>query len=125
MWLWALLAVQVEAHPPPGLDLSKPFRDVRADGQEVPAQAGRTSIVLPGPGDYKAEAVAPKDFPRIEIKDDGRSLHLGKALTYNYAVVEAPEGVDKAYDRSGYIHPLRTPDGRTITNDFGPKHLHH
>ena len=122
----ALLAllVQVEVAAPAGLDTSKPFRVLRADGQEVPAQAAGASIVLLAGGEYKAEAVAPKDFPKVEIKDDGRGLQLG-ALRYNYAVVEAPEGVDKIYNRSGYLHPIRTPDGRTISGDFPAKHLHH
>ena len=124
MWLWALLAVQVEAPAPAGLDLSKPFRVVRADGQEVPAQAAGTSIVLLSPGVYKAEPVAPRDFPRVELKDDGRSLSLG-GLRYNHAVVEAPEGVDKVFRRSGYLHPIPTPDGRAISNDFPSNHLHH
>src|SRR5687767_13084399 len=109
MWLWALLAVQVEAPAPEGLDLSKPFRVVRADGTEVPAQAAGASIVLLAPGTYKAEAVAPKDFPKVDLKDDGKGLQLGKALRYNYAFVEAPEGVDRVYGRSGYLHPVLTP----------------
>lgn len=122
----ALLALllQVEVAAPAGLDTSKPFRVLRADGTEVPAQVAGAAIVLPAPGEYRVEAVAPRDFPKVEIQDDGRGLNIGK-LRYNYAVVEAPEGVDKVFNRSGYLHPIPTPDGRTISGDFPPKHLHH
>jgi hypothetical protein len=134
MTIWAalLLLAQVEVPAPAGLDLSKPFRVVRSDGAELPAQAAGTSIVLPGGagGELKAEAVAPKAHPQAELLDDGRThllLRVGnrEVLRYNYAVVQAPEGVDRIFDRSGYLHPLWTPDGRVITNDFPAKHLHH
>ena len=122
--VWLALLLQVEVPAPAGLDTSKPFRVVRADGQEVPYQLTRDGILLPSSGEYRMEAVAPKDFPKIEVKDDGRGLTIGK-LRYNYAVVEAPEGVDKVFNRSGYLHPIPTPDGRTISNDFPSNHLHH
>lgn len=118
-----LLALQVEAPPPPGLDLSKPFRVLR-DGHEVPAQVSGDKVILGAPGEYRAEAVAPKDFPKVELKDDGRGLLIGK-LRYNVAVNEAPAGVDPVFKRSGYLHPIPTPDGRTISNDFPKNHLHH
>jgi hypothetical protein len=125
-----LLLLQVEVPAPPGLDLAKPFRVVRADGTEVPAQVVGTSLVLAAGGELKAEAVAPKDAPKVELLDDGRShllLRVGtrEVLRYNYAVVEAPEGVDRIFSRSGYLHPVWTPDGRVITNDFPKQHLHH
>lgn len=120
------LLVQVEVPAPAGLDLSKPFRVVAADGTEVPAQAAGASIVLLATtGELRAEAFAPKEGSKVELKDDGRGLELGASLRYNHAVVEAPEGVDKVFSRSGYLHPVRTPDGRVISNDFPKNHLHH
>ena len=76
MAIWILLLLQVEVAPPPGLNLSSPFRVLRGD-VEVPAQVLEGRLLLPGPGEYRAEAVAPKDFPKIEFKDDGRSLTIG------------------------------------------------
>lgn len=124
---WAiLLLTQVEVPAPAGLDLSKPFRVLRADGTEVPAQAAGTSIVLlTSGGEHRAEAVAPKAGPALELRDEGGKIQIRKILRYNHALVEAPEGVDKVFSRSGYLHPLWTPDGRVMTNDFPAKHLHH
>jgi hypothetical protein len=48
-----------------------------------------------------------------------------KILQYNMETVQPPAGVDAVFARSGYIHPVWTPDGRVATNDFAPKHLHH
>lgn len=35
-----------------------------------------------------------------------------------------PEGLPKEYRRSGYIHPVCTPDGRVVTGDFPADHPH-
>ncbi len=126
MTLWWALLLQTELPAPPGIDLAKPFRVVRIDGIEVPAQAAGTSIVLPtSSGEYRAEQVAAKEAVAVALQDDGRALRLGDVLRYRYGLVDAPEGVDPIFSRSGYLHPIRTPDGRTISNDFPSKHLHH
>lgn len=50
----------------------------------------------------------------------------GKHLfTYNYATVCPPQGVDTVYKRSGFIHPLRTLEGDTLTNCSPSDHYHH
>lgn len=46
-------------------------------------------------------------------------------LTYRYTVKPAPEGVDPAFGRSGYIHPLQTPSGKVLTNIQPEDHRHH
>jgi hypothetical protein len=127
-----LLAAQIEVAAPAGADLSKPFRVVRmADGVEVPAQAARGSLVLPPTsGEHRFEAVAPKDFPKVEVRDvDGKHLLFsagGKSVVrYNYGHVEPPAGVKPEFGRSGYLHPVWTPSGLLVTNDVPPKHLHH
>ena len=55
----------------------------------------------------------------IEIFIEGRP-----ALRYNIAVVEPPEGKDTVYARSGFIHPVYTPDGTVITDGFPEGHTH-
>ncbi len=126
MTFWWVLLLQTELAAPPGIDPAKPFRVVRTDGTEVPAQAAGASIVLPtSTGEFRVEQVPPKEISPVPFQDDGRRLHLGKALRYNHGTVEAPEGVDKIFSRSGYLHPILTPDGRTISNDFPSNHLHH
>jgi len=46
-------------------------------------------------------------------------------LTYRHSVKQAPDGVDPAYARSGYIHPLKTLSGKTLTNIQPADHYHH
>lgn len=64
----------------------------------------------------------------LTITKDKRDLmvHFKKrhVLTYNHAVDSPPEGVDAIYRRSGYIHPLNTPSGITVTDAFPADHRH-
>ena len=107
---------------------------VRAgDGVEIPVQfliGYATWIATPDDKRYRLERAAPKSFPAVEIKDvkgSHLSIRIGKreVLQYRYGIVKAPDGVDSIYDRGGYIHPLKTPDGRVVTDDFPKNHLHH
>jgi hypothetical protein len=54
------------------------------------------------------------------------TLQVGdrSALTYQAAVAEPPRGIDRIYRRSGFIHPLQTPSGLAVTDDFPPDHAH-
>jgi hypothetical protein len=54
------------------------------------------------------------------LKKDGKSI-----LQYNYTRVEPPEGVDKAYGRSGFIHPAWSPEGNILTTIQPKDHYHH
>jgi hypothetical protein len=60
--------------------------------------------------------------------DDGRGLVLTRngrpVLRYNHTVVESPAGIDPDYRRGGQIHPLFTPSGLIVTDDFPPDHAH-
>lgn len=46
-------------------------------------------------------------------------------LTYRYTVKSPPPGVDKAYGRAGYIHPLQTISGKVLTHIQPADHYHH
>ncbi len=46
-------------------------------------------------------------------------------LSYRHAVQPAPPGVDPLYNRSGFIHPLWTPNGQELTRIQPPDHYHH
>lgn len=65
----------------------------------------------------------------FSVKDTGKSLDYmcGDSLlfSYNYATVYPPVGVDSVYKRSGFIHPLRTMSGETLTNCSPVDHRHH
>lgn len=47
------------------------------------------------------------------------------ALQYNFATVPPPEGVSRIYERSGFIHPLWSPQGEVLTRIQPPDHYHH
>ncbi|MGK0189068.1 MAG: hypothetical protein ACI9R3_004885, partial [Verrucomicrobiales bacterium] len=46
-------------------------------------------------------------------------------LTYHKAEVSPPEGADPIFKRSGFIHPLKTPGGATVTGIHPADHYHH
>jgi len=46
-------------------------------------------------------------------------------LKYNYKTVYPPKGVDTAFKRSGFIHPLWSPHGQELTRINAPDHYHH
>ena len=69
-----------------------------------------------------------KDFPiKVETRDGGLLLtDNGKnVLNYNFKTVYPPEGVDTVFKRSGFIHPLWSPDGHVLTQINPPDHRHH
>jgi hypothetical protein len=68
-------------------------------------------------------------FPNIEAEDKDGSLtiHSGKTnlLRYVYKIVYPPAGIDSAFRRSGFIHPLWTPHEQELTRIQPPDHHHH
>jgi hypothetical protein len=62
------------------------------------------------------------------VEDDGKHLvvRIGPkpVLTYNYAVVPSPILKEPYYAKSGYIHPIHSPSGQVVTDDFNPDHAH-
>lgn len=46
-------------------------------------------------------------------------------LQYTYKTVYPPAGIDTAYKRSGFIHPLWAPHGQELTRIQAPDHYHH
>lgn len=45
-------------------------------------------------------------------------------ITYQVGVAEPPEGSPDYYRRSGFLHPVYTPSGQIITDDFPVDHEH-
>ena len=56
----------------------------------------------------------------LVFKEGSRSL-----LQYNFKTIYPPIGVDTAYKRSGFIHPLWSPHGQILTRIQPPDHYHH
>jgi hypothetical protein len=59
------------------------------------------------------------DPTSLELTENGKPV-----LVYNHGMV-LREGVAGNWRRSCYIHPLYTPDGTVVTDDFPKDHLHH
>ena len=74
-----------------------------------------------------AQEPAPADAT-VTCTDDGTRLTLSigdkPVITYNHGLLPAPEGIDPVFAKNGHIHPLRTPLGRFVTDDFPPDHAH-
>lgn len=63
---------------------------------------------------------AKKDNGALLIQSNNKNL-----LSYYYKTVYPPAGIDTAYKRSGFIHPLWTPHGQELTRIQAPDHYHH
>jgi hypothetical protein len=48
-----------------------------------------------------------------------------KLLGYQMNIKDVPAGVNPAYARSGFIHPLNTPSGKCLTRIQPKDHYHH
>ncbi|MBC8768329.1 PmoA family protein [Arenibacter sp. BSSL-BM3] len=46
-------------------------------------------------------------------------------LTYRYGMTYPPKGVDSIFRKSGYLHPLLSPSGDTLSRIQPPDHYHH
>lgn len=105
--------------------------DVQTLQAEGPAVAWVLEELLPAGATrrYRLEPTAPEAArPNVRTLDDGKSLRLevgGRpVLLYHGAVVESPTNIEPFYRRSGQIHPVWTPSGRAVTDDFPPDHAH-
>jgi hypothetical protein len=69
------------------------------------------------------------DGKGVEVKRLDGSILLRKedhdALQYNHKLVYPPAGVDPAYRRGGFIHPLWSPAGAVLTAIQPKDHYHH
>ncbi|WP_239492828.1 PmoA family protein [Luteitalea sp. TBR-22] len=108
------------------------------DGEVVPLQigpyreawillprlrAGTTTVFRIEPAMRPARAdrvTATRDVSHVRVAVDGRP-----AFTYVGEPGPLPRGVDEVFTRGGYIHPVTTPSGRRVTEDYPPNHRHH
>lgn len=108
-----VLPFQIEEGPCSGLWFMQP---------EVSAAKGKRFLEL-------RYAPQPHETTETPLLDDGNALIVRirgrNALAYHYARMFPPEGIDSAYCRSGFIHPLWSPAGQVITRIQPPDHYHH
>jgi hypothetical protein len=64
---------------------------------------------------------------KASMNDGALVIHSGdkNLLQYYFKTVYPPEGVDTAFKRSGFIHPLWSPHGQILTRIQPPDHYHH
>ncbi len=73
------------------------------------------------------KAAAPPSLPLVVDRDERRLVvRRGELqlLQYNTAHVVPPEPLDPRFGRSAYLHPVRAPSGRVVTDEFPPDHAH-
>lgn len=72
-------------------------------------------------------ADAPTDSElRCVVTDSSIAVYdvENEVLRYNTLAPKAPDVQRSHYERSGYIHPIRTPAGYVVTGDFAADHPH-
>lgn len=113
--------------------------ELQVAGQRLAVQAGdggRAWVVLPALGagqtvEGQLTAVASRiGRPQAEAKTNGTRLELrlpeGPVGTYQMGGGELPRAdIPEKFRRGGYLHPLLTPAGRQVTDDYPANHLHH
>lgn len=66
---------------------------------------------------------------KIRAIDHGKSVSFSindkPIFTYQKGSTLPSSSIDSAYLRGGYIHPVYTPSGSIITDDYPENHLHH
>lgn len=111
----------------------------RRAGEEIVYELVRRTTSARGataPDGPAAGATAPGDAigtsageARVSVLSDDSTYTLQSGthplLRYNHATVYPPPGVDSAFRRSGFIHPLWTPHGQVLTRIQAPDHYHH
>jgi hypothetical protein len=91
------------------------------------------TLVRRGPGGARptdtrpSEARPSADSVKAVTKDGELTIQDGSRhlLQYVYKTVYPPAGIDTAYKRSGFIHPLWSPHGQVLTRIQAPDHYHH
>jgi hypothetical protein len=81
---------------------------------------------------YRLRPLTPAPHATSEPVADCRRTEVGlrinlrgsPMLQYNTEVIEPPAGIDGVYRRSGHIHPVSTPAGRVVTEEFPEDHPH-
>ncbi|HUP78789.1 MAG TPA: DUF6807 family protein, partial [Pirellula sp.] len=83
------------------------------------------ALLLGVRADLAVTAVASESL-RIAETDSTLTISRGQSivLVYNKISPLVPEGIDPIYQRSGFLHPVKTPKGKTITEAFPKDHPH-
>jgi hypothetical protein len=123
--------------PPPGLP--QPTTATDGDGRRWPVQTdpdGQACLVVPWQAAGRTLVLTLESAPvagrgvAIESGTVGGGLAFtneGKpVLSYHLDPSALPRpGIPPEYHRAGYIHPIYSPSGALISDDYPPDHIHH
>jgi hypothetical protein len=72
------------------------------------------------------EHVASRDVVTAKADDQGIIIASAgkKLLQYNVRTVDPPEVKSSRYRRSGHLHPVWSPSGKVVTEEFPEDHIH-
>ena len=75
----------------------------------------------------KGDPIKSSNSINATMNDGTILIHSGSKtlLQYNFKTVYPPQGIDTAYKRSAFIHPLWTPNGKVLTRIQPRDHYHH
>ena len=75
------------------------------------------------------QQIGKKDSSPVQLTKEQGKLRLSikdrPILEYQFGTVYPPEGADPLFKRSGFIHPLWSPDGQVLSRIQPPDHYHH
>lgn len=102
-------------------------------GQSYPIQkiANRASVLIPSfKGDLKLQLVTAEATDGVKVQRDGKKLKVSAAgkplLEYQADPGDFPrDNIKPIFRRGSYLHPIYSPSGKVITDDFPPNHIHH
>lgn len=106
-----------------------------ANGNTFPIQTDEQGIgqaILTGirAGVNYRYAVKKSASPQVSLEifsreEDIKFSYNNKPIVVYQSKGQLPEGVDSVYLRGGYLHPVYSPSGKIITDDYAWNHLHH
>ena len=114
----------------------KTWRAHGADGAVFPLQVGAdgsTVVILENvvAGEERTLTLYQEETtPGISVSNRAGLVSLSAqhrpVLAYHAEKQPLPrDDIDSVYHRSGYLHPIYTPAGRMVTDDYPPNHIHH
>lgn len=87
---------------------------------ELKAGASKTYTLKEGGAAAAAGVEAVKEGGAVKLLVDTKEV-----LRYQGGKTELPQGFEPQFQRGGYIHPVYTPSGKLVTDDYPPNHKHH
>ncbi len=87
----------------------------------TPKQTARTFALI--------KKTKQKNRYRIKLLKENGGLQLKSGnqpiLNYQFGMTYPPQGVDKKFKKSGFLHPVWSPGGEVLTRIQAPDHYHH